>query len=106
MTIDTSNMYKSSNATSGRTTSGTVNPNAAGKSPLAAIDTQESKSSVVLSAEAQGLNRLQDKIASAPEINSERVEEIKQAITEGRFSINPERLAEAMLKYEDLLTQP
>lgn len=58
---------------------------------------------VVLSQEAQNLGRLQSKIDSAPDINREKVDEIRRAIAEGRFEINPERIAENMLKQDDLL---
>ncbi|HEX7764835.1 MAG TPA: flagellar biosynthesis anti-sigma factor FlgM [Cellvibrio sp.] len=58
---------------------------------------------VVLSQEAQTLGRLQSKINSAPNVNLEKVAEIRRAIAEGRFEINPERIAENMLKQNDLL---
>lgn len=45
---------------------------------------------VKLSAAAQ----IQD---SAPPVNSSRVAEIKQAIAEGRFRINPEAIAERLI---------
>lgn len=81
--------------------------------PAADTKTTESKSSppstkpasdqVVLSQEAQTLGRLQSKIDSAPEVNLEKVAEIRRAIAEGRFEINPDRIAENMLKQNDLL---
>lgn len=43
--------------------------------------------------------RLQE-IASSldtPEVNSSRVAEIRQAIAEGRFKVNPERIADGLL---------
>lgn len=58
---------------------------------------------VVLSQEAQSLGRLEDKINSLPEVNSERVAEIRQAIAEGRFQINAERIAENLLNQDELL---
>lgn len=58
---------------------------------------------VVLSQEAQTLGRLQSKIDSAPDVNLEKVAEIRRAIAEGRFEINPERIAENMLNQNDLL---
>lgn len=57
---------------------------------------------VVLSQEAQTLGRLQSKIDSAPDVNLDKVAEIRRAIAEGRFEINPERIAENMLN-QDLL---
>ena len=58
---------------------------------------------VVLSQEAQNLGRLQTKINSAPDVDMDKVAEIRRAIAEGRFEINPERIAENMLNQEDLL---
>jgi negative regulator of flagellin synthesis FlgM len=58
---------------------------------------------VVLSEQAQTLGRLQSKIESAPDVNLEKVAEIRRAIAEGRFEINPERIAENMLSQHDLL---
>lgn len=61
------------------------------------------KDEVVLSQEAQTLGRLQAKINSSPDVNLDKVDEIKRAIAEGRFEINPERIAENMLNQDDLL---
>lgn len=61
------------------------------------------KDNVVLSAEAQNLNRLQAKISNMPDVDLERVAQIKQAIAEGKFEINAERIAENMLNQEELL---
>ena len=58
---------------------------------------------VVLSQEAQNLGRLQSKINSSPEVDLDKVADIRRAIAEGRFEINPERIAENMLNQEDLL---
>ena len=58
---------------------------------------------VVLSQEAQTLGRLQAKINTSPDVDLEKVAEIRRAIAEGRFEINPERIAENMLNQNDLL---
>lgn len=42
-------------------------------------------------------SRLQEVGAGQSPVNSERVAEIKQAIKEGRFQINPERIADGLL---------
>jgi negative regulator of flagellin synthesis FlgM len=41
--------------------------------------------------------RLQSVAAGEAPMNSQRVAEIKQAISEGRFQINPERIADGLL---------
>lgn len=58
---------------------------------------------VVLSQEAQNAGRLQAKINSLPDVNMERVAELRRAIAEGKFEINAERIAENMLNQEQLL---
>jgi len=75
------------------------------KSPIS--DAQTSKGAagdqVVLSQEAQSVGRLQAKIATSSDVNLEKVAAIRQAIAEGKFDFNPERIAENMLNQEDLL---
>lgn len=41
--------------------------------------------------------RLHESAASASPVDAQRVAEIKQAISEGRFKINPERIADGLL---------
>lgn len=104
MVIDTNNI-NSSGASSTR--SRTAAPVAASstKTQTAPVETAapSTKDNVVLSSEAQNLVRLQAKISSLPDVNLDRVAAIKQAIADGRFEINPERIAENMLNQEELL---
>lgn len=65
--------------------------------------TASSGDQVVLSQEAQSAGRLQAKLDSLPDVNLERVAEIRRAIAEGRFEINPERIAENLINQEELL---
>jgi negative regulator of flagellin synthesis FlgM len=58
---------------------------------------------VQLSQEAQKLGQLQAKINASPDVNLEKVNEIRKAIAEGKFHVNPERIAEALLNQEELL---
>jgi len=75
------------------------------KTPVATPAPASSKAGdqVVLSEQAQTLGRLQSKIDSSPDVNLDKVAEIRRAIAEGRFEINPERIAENMLNQSDLL---
>jgi negative regulator of flagellin synthesis FlgM len=59
--------------------------------------------SVVLSSEAQTLNRLEAQINASPEVDAARVAAIKEAIANGSFEINSERIAERMLDNDDML---
>jgi len=53
---------------------------------------------VELSPLSAQLQELEAGMASGPVVNSARVAEIKQAISEGRFQINPERIADGLLE--------
>jgi negative regulator of flagellin synthesis FlgM len=43
------------------------------------------------------LQEVDSVLANAPVVNASRVTEIKQAIAEGRFQVNPERIASGLL---------
>jgi negative regulator of flagellin synthesis FlgM len=78
-------------------------PEAKTPAPDAAPAGKSASDQVVLSQEAQTLGRLQAKINSSPDVDLEKVAEIRRAIAEGRFEINPERIAENMLNQNELL---
>ncbi|RYZ96865.1 MAG: flagellar biosynthesis anti-sigma factor FlgM [Moraxellaceae bacterium] len=106
MVIDTNNINSGSTSSSARSRNAAPVAPAVPKtqsSPAEAV-ASNSKDNVVLSAEAQNLTRLQTKISSLPDVNMDRVAAIKQAIAEGRFEINAERIAENMLKQDELLS--
>lgn len=45
-----------------------------------------------------GAQSVDQVLASTPAVDSERVAEIKRAIAEGRFQVNPERIADGLLQ--------
>ena len=104
MVIDTNNINSSGGANRSRSSAPVVTTTST-KTQAAPVATPEpsAKDNVVLSSEAQNLVRLQAKISSLPDVNLDRVAAIKQAIAEGRFEINPERIAENMLNQDELL---
>ena len=52
-----------------------------------------------------GTQSVDSVLASTPVVDVERVAEIKRAIAEGRFQINPERIADGLLQsVRDMLT--
>lgn len=106
MVIDTNNINSNSASGTRSRTTAPVTPNST-KTPTPApaeAAASSSKDNVVLSSEAQNMVRLQAKISSLPDVNLDRVAAIKLAIAEGRFEINPERIAENMLKQDELLS--
>lgn len=103
MVIDSNNSIKP--GTSGNSASRAASPSARQTdAKMGAENGAQARDEVVLSKEAQSMGRLEDKISSLPEVNSERVAEIRQAISDGRFQINAERIAENMLNQDDLLS--
>ena len=103
MVIDTNSLNPSGGAVSTRSRNTHISSGTA-KSQSTPSDAvvSSSKDNVVLSQEAQSLSRLQAKISGSPDVDLDRVAAIKQAIAEGRFEINPERIAENMLKQDEL----
>ncbi|SIQ49341.1 anti-sigma-28 factor, FlgM family [Shewanella morhuae] len=62
--------------------------------------TPQKSDSVVITAQAQQLQKAQSKMASLPEVDQKKVAEIKQAIAEGRYKIDPEKLAANIASFE------
>lgn len=52
---------------------------------------------VALSSLSTRLQEIGATMASSPVVNAERVAEIKQAIAEGRFKVDPEKIADGLL---------
>ncbi|GEB72760.1 flagellar biosynthesis anti-sigma factor FlgM [Pseudoalteromonas carrageenovora] len=64
------------------------------QSPKAASD------SVSLTPQAQQLKTLQDKAQQSPGFDSEKVAELKKAITEGKYQIDAEKLTKKLADFE------
>lgn len=72
---------------------GRAKPAAAGNRKATAADDQ-----VELSSMSARLQNVGATAADVPVVDAARVAEIKQAISEGRFQINPERIADGLLE--------
>jgi len=59
---------------------------------------------VSLTGEAQRLRQLETEIAAQPVVDSHRVNAVRNAIENGTFVVNPERIAEKMLSLEQAIT--
>ena len=57
--------------------------------------------SVSLSSRAQTLVKLEGKISQAPDVDRQKVESIKLSIAEGRYTIDPHKVAAAILAEDD-----
>jgi len=64
---------------------------------------KQGQEQVSLSQEAKLLNRLEEKIATAPDIDNDRVAAIKLALENGTYEVNAERIAERILEQDEFL---
>lgn len=70
-------------------------------SPAAATSTD----SVSITDAARRLAALQEHIASLPEVDAQRVTELRQAIEQGKYHANPGAIADKLLQLENDLAQ-
>ncbi len=75
----------------------TYKPATAGVAPKAA--SAQSPAAPAATRDAVSLSHLAGSLQAGeqPSVNSARIQEIKQAITEGRFKINPEAIADRLI---------
>lgn len=88
--------------------SGTKSTDVAAKPNSPAPQGQEpaataTKDQVNLTPEARQLRDLESKVANMPEVDSNRVNQIKQQLANGSFEVNPERIASKMMDLERAL---
>jgi len=70
----------------------------AGKGPASAVTT--SGENVQLSPEAQRLQQATERLSQQPSIDQERVERIRQAIADGSYQVDSQRIASKLLAFE------
>jgi len=58
-----------------------------------------------LTAKAQSLKALEEQIQQAPETDNQRITELKQALKDGTYEINPSRIAEKLLALDGKLPE-
>ena len=59
---------------------------------------------VSLTGEARQLQQLENQLASQPVVDSQRVEAVRNAVENGSFTVNPERIADKLISLEQALT--
>ncbi|MGI2259514.1 flagellar biosynthesis anti-sigma factor FlgM [Shewanella sp. GXUN23E] len=72
------------------------------------VDTQPAAStdkpdSVSITPQAQQLQGAYSRMAAMPEVDVQKIAEIKQAIAEGRYKVDPEKLAANIAQFEQEL---
>ncbi|MHB1299277.1 MAG: flagellar biosynthesis anti-sigma factor FlgM [Burkholderiales bacterium] len=65
--------------------------------PRVAPDSNAPPKSVQISALSTQLKAAESSMASAPAVNMAKVNQIKQAISEGRFKVNPEAISSKLI---------
>lgn len=90
---------------SGNTESTARNPATRPAGPAGGTGVPADGTSVHLGTTGAQLRELESSIASAPVVNSQKVEEIKQAISDGRFQVNAEVVADKLINtVQDLIS--
>jgi negative regulator of flagellin synthesis FlgM len=58
---------------------------------------------VSLSDSAVKLGKLENTVAATPVVDTQRVEQVKQAIEDGSYTVDPARVAEKLMQFESIL---
>ncbi|MGE4407566.1 flagellar biosynthesis anti-sigma factor FlgM [Pseudomonas sp.] len=75
-------------------------PGAAGDAPKTSNTSASSGDTVQLSPEAQRLQQAADKLNEQPAVDQERVAKIRQAIADGSYQVDSQRVAAKLLAFE------
>jgi negative regulator of flagellin synthesis FlgM len=86
-----------------------TNSRAPARNDSSAVSTTESKKApaqqdaVSLSPQGKAVSKLQKNLAASPAYDSAKVAAIKEAIANGSYKVDPEKLADSMIKFENEL---
>ncbi|MCI3944745.1 flagellar biosynthesis anti-sigma factor FlgM [Pseudomonas syringae] len=101
MVIDFSRLNNSQLVTStSRTGAGKDTAKTDAPAPAATAGVKSTGETFSLSSEAQQLQKITDKLNDLPTVNSSRVAELKQAIADGSYKVDSNRVASKLLNFE------
>ena len=63
---------------------------------------QSTGETVKISEAAQAFRNAEAQLPSQPDVNTDRVAQLRAAIEDGSYSVNTERVADRMMQFEDL----
>ncbi|ADV27371.1 Anti-sigma-28 factor FlgM family protein [Pseudoxanthomonas suwonensis 11-1] len=79
---------------------GRTAPAAAGADRSEPVEATRAGDSLRLTGEATGLQALQRELSTAPAIDAQRVAEVRQALENGTYKIDPARIADRMIEMD------
>lgn len=100
MVIDFSRLNNTPSTGGVRSSAATGNTEKAGEAQRPQQAAVTSGEAVHLSPEAQQLQKITDNLREQPVVNSARVAELKQAIADGSYKVDADRVASKMLNFE------
>jgi negative regulator of flagellin synthesis FlgM len=84
----------------GSSSSAVVSEKPQGDSPTPAGSTGLSGDHVTLTDSARALQKIEEAVAKAPVVNSQKVAAVKQSVSSGSYQIDAARVADKLLKFE------
>ncbi len=103
MTIEISGSNHAAQALTS-TVTGNANGNAPAHNEANGVKTEAGRDTVSLTGTAQHLRNLEHSLASQPVVDTQRVEATRQAIENGSYQIDPNRIASKMINLERALS--
>lgn len=102
MSIDINSI--SSSVTPSRVNSSADDAKVAQEKPATADTGQSSTTDTVsLSDSAKQLGRLESSVSASPVVDTQRVEAVKKAISNGEYEIDPVKVASKLMQFESML---
>ncbi len=102
MAINNINGFTNGNGVTNKTTNNKATKQE-GSSSGTSSTSVGAQDTVKLTAQAQSLSKLEQKITDAPDTDQNKIASIKAAIENGEYKINPDRLAGKLLSQESAL---